>query len=99
MHNFKEEVSRHGTAGALQNSRSQPPLCRGQASVQYQLPGHELRAAATRHMEYLDSAATYCTMPLALSLDLASSARSDGIQYKAGIHQVCACPTPAATGG
>ena len=47
-------------------------------------------------MEYLDSAATYCGVPLALSLDLASTIRDDGIQYRAGIHQVrAATPLPS----
>lgn len=48
----------------------------------------QVKAKATRNMDYLDSAATYCNVPLALSLDLASDARDDGIQYRAGLYKV-----------
>ena len=48
----------------------------------------QIRAKATRNMDYLDSAAMYCSVPVALSLDLASDVRDDGIQYRAGFHQV-----------
>ena len=41
------------------------------------------------NQEYLDSAASYNTVPMAMSLDLASKDRPDGIQYRVGLHQVC----------
>lgn len=53
----------------------------------------QVRAKATRNMDYLDSAAMYCNIPLALSLDLASDVRDDGIQYRAGLHQASRFPS------
>ena len=47
----------------------------------------QIKAKATRNIDYLDSSATYCNIPLALSLDLSSDVRDDGIQYRAGLHQ------------
>ena len=42
--------------------------------------------------EALDSAASYCRVPMSSSLDLASHTRQDGIQYRVGLHQVCLSP-------
>ncbi len=53
-----------------------------------------MRAKAVRNMQYLDSAAAYSTVPLAVSLDLCSVVRGDGIQYRAGFHQARQLPTP-----
>lgn len=86
-HEFREEVRDRGAAAALMCTKHQP-IWKGLAELKYQLPGHEVRALATRSIEYLDSAATYCWLPSAMSLDLASLPRSDGIQYRAGVHQV-----------
>lgn len=54
----------------------------------------QIKAKATRNMDYLDSAATYCNIPLALSLDLSSDVRDDGIQYRAGLHQASNSSSP-----
>lgn len=63
---------------------------KSQAWAKYQLPGHDLVASTAWNQEYLDSAANYSTVPMALSLDLASKDRPDGIQYRVGLHQVSA---------
>lgn len=69
--------------------RSKPAL-KSQAWAKYQLPGHDLIGSTAWNQEYLDSAANYSTVPMALSLDLASKDRPDGIQYRVGLHQVSA---------
>ncbi|DBB16646.1 TPA: hypothetical protein ACH3X3_014900 [Trebouxia sp. C0006] len=69
--------------------RSKPAL-KSQAWAKYQLPGHDLVGSTAWNQEYLDSAANYSTVPMALSLDLASKDRPDGIQYRVGLHQVSA---------
>lgn len=38
--------------------------------------------------EYLDGAAEYCLVPLTLTLDVLSDDRSDGLQYRMGLHHV-----------
>lgn len=58
------------------------------AWAKYQLPGHDLVGSTAWNQDYLDSAATYCAVPMAMSLDLASKDRPDGIQYRVGLHQV-----------
>jgi hypothetical protein len=77
--------------------RSKPAL-KSQAWAKYQLPGHDLVGSTAWNQEYLDSAANYSTVPMALSLDLASKDRPDGIQYRVGLHQVlvaCNCNSKA----
>lgn len=64
------------------------PAVKSQAWAKYQLPGHDLVGSAAWNQEYVDSAASYNTVPMAMSLDLASKDRPDGIQYRAGLHQV-----------
>ena len=65
------------------------PAVKSQAWARYQLPGHDLVGSSAWNQEYLDSAASYNTVPMAMSLDLASKDRPDGIQYRVGLHQVC----------
>lgn len=62
---------------------------KSQVWAKYQLPGHDLVGSSAWNQEYLDSAASYNTVPMAMSLDLASKDRPDGIQYRVGLHQVC----------
>lgn len=64
------------------------PAVKSQAWAKYQLPGHDLVGSAAWNQEHVDSAACYNTVPMAMSLDLASKDRPDGIQYRAGLHQV-----------
>lgn len=57
------------------------------------LPGHDVTASVGSNLDYVDSAGEYARVPLAMSLDLASQDRADGLQYKVGVHQVCATAT------
>lgn len=57
------------------------------------LPGHDITASVGSNLDYVDSAGEYARVPLTLSLDLASHDRLDGLQYKVGVHQVCAPAT------
>ncbi|KAK9808249.1 hypothetical protein WJX73_003474 [Symbiochloris irregularis] len=66
--------------------------------LQQQLPGHQLNATVSHRGSYLDSAASECYVPLAMSLDLASNDRPDGIQYRAGLHQVSAPEAECSSG-
>ena len=50
--------------------------------------GHDLVGSIAWNEEALDSAASYCRVPMSSSVDLASHTRQDGIQYRVGIHQV-----------
>lgn len=68
------------------------PALKAQAFAKYQLPGHDLVGSTAWNQEYLDSAAKYSAVPMAMSLDLASKDRPDGIQYRVGVHQVCPFP-------
>lgn len=65
-----------------------PPF-KGKATLKHQFAGHDLMATVALNEEFLDSAAAYCRVPVFSSLDVASQDRQDGIQYRAGIHQVC----------
>ena len=51
------------------------------------VPGR-CQALAAWNGEFLDSAAAYCVVPLAVALDVGSTERADGIQYRLGLHQV-----------
>ncbi len=53
-------------------------------------------AQAGYHQDYVDSNGEYAHVPLALSLDLASQYRADGLQYRVGLHQVCRDCQPGA---
>jgi hypothetical protein len=56
------------------------------------------QASAAWNAEFLDSAAAYCGVPLALGLDVCSAKRADGIQYRLGLHQArLPCPRPYST--
>ena len=57
--------------------------------LQQQLPGHAVRVTFARACQYVDAAARGCTIPQAASLDVCSTGRADGIQYRAGLHKVC----------
>ncbi|KAK9806896.1 hypothetical protein WJX72_006721 [[Myrmecia] bisecta] len=76
--------------GDTADSSSQPPLTKGRVWAKHDTTHHELMASAAWGQEYLDSAASYCPVPLTLSMDVASKARADGMQYRAGVHQVYA---------
>lgn len=85
LHEFREAAAADGMVAVLDSGH---PLCKGWAAAKWQLPKHELQAAVSRNLDHLDSAAAYCHLPLALSLDLCSQPREDGIQYRAGLHRV-----------
>jgi hypothetical protein len=61
---------------------------RGHATLRCALPGHDLSATAGVGLPYLDSTGEAARVPLAVSLDLASHDRGDGLQYRVGLHQV-----------
>lgn len=61
---------------------------KAQAWLKYQLPGHDFVGTSAWNQDYVDSAASYCTVPHTLSCDLASKDRPDGIQYRVGLHKV-----------
>ena len=89
MHDLRDSA-KELSGGDTKTSRaaySQPAL-KSQAWIKHQLPGHDLVGTAARNQDYLDSAANYSTVPLSLSLDIASKDRPDGIQYRVGVHQV-----------
>ncbi|DBA99922.1 TPA: hypothetical protein ACH3X1_013804 [Trebouxia sp. C0004] len=79
-----------GKGTKKRHARGSKPALKSQAWAKYQLPGHDLVGSTAWNQEYLDSAANYSTVPMALSLDLASKDRPDGIQYRVGLHQVSA---------
>ena len=58
------------------------------ASLRCVLPGHDLTATAGYNLQYVDSTGDVSHVPLAVSLDLASHDRQDGLQYRVGLHQV-----------
>ena len=60
------------------------------ASLRTSLPGHDLTATLGRNLDYVDSSGEYARVPLAASVDLSSHDRSDGLQYRVGLHQVSA---------
>lgn len=70
--------------------------CMGHASLRCVLPGHDLTATAGYNLQYVDSTGDVSHVPLAVSLDLASHDRQDGLQYRVGLHQV---RVPVAGGG
>ena len=62
--------------------------CMAHATLRCALPGHDLTATAGYNLQYVDSAGDVSHVPLAVSLDLASHDRQDGLQYRVGLHQV-----------
>lgn len=75
------------------NTEQSKPAYKAQAWLRYHLPGHDLVGTTAWNQEYVDSAASYCTVPHTVSCDLASTDRPDGIQYRVGLHQVCVALT------
>jgi hypothetical protein len=62
--------------------------CTAHATLRYGLPGHDLSATAGYNLRYADNTGDVAHVPLAVSLDLASHDRQDGLQYRVGLHQV-----------
>lgn len=60
------------------------------AALRSTLPGHDLTACLGHNLDYVDSSGEYARVPLATSVDLSSHDRSDGLQYRVGLHQVSA---------
>ncbi len=89
-------VSTAGGGGASRPRRrrghaANPPElepCMAHASLRCVLPGHDLTATAGYNLQYVDSTGDVSHVPLAVSLDLASHDRQDGLQYRVGLHQV-----------
>jgi hypothetical protein len=78
---------------------SSPPVdedcCAAHGSLRLSLPGHDLSATVGRNMDYVESSGDYARVPLAVSLDLSSLDRPDGLQYRLGLYQVTAPLTEA----
>ena len=81
----------HSTSPANGPTASRRPCARAAArclqAAEACVAGH-WQALAAWNGEFLDSAAAYCVVPLALALDVGSTERADGIQYRLGLHQV-----------
>lgn len=73
---------------------------RSHTTLRCVLPGHDLSATAGYNLQYVDSTGDVSHVPLAVSLDLASHDRQDGLQYRAGLHQVrlCVCVCASVSG-
>ena len=82
---LRDRVERRADRGG----QKRKPALKSQAWAKYHLPGHDLIGSAAWNQEYLDSAANYSTVPMAMSLDAVSKDRPDGIQYRLGVHKVC----------
>ena len=83
----------NGGASAAPASRPLPPVPElgpytAHAALRCALPGHDLTATAGYNLAYVDSAGDASHVPLAVSLDLSSHDRADGLQYRVGLHQV-----------
>jgi hypothetical protein len=74
---------------------------RSHTTLRCVLPGHDLSATAGYNLQYVDSTGDVSHVPLAVSLDLASHDRQDGLQYRVGLHQVrlCVCVHQSAAAG
>ena len=83
---IKQKSRRALKRGSAEQSKS---AYKSQAWLKYHLPGHDVVGTAAWNQDYVDSAASYCTVPTTVSCDLASKDRPDGIQYRVGLHQVC----------
>ena len=81
--------SDHWRQPAAEPAAEQPLSSR--VCLQQQLPGHSVRVVLATDCTYVDSAASDMRVPLALSLDVLSKDRADGIQYRAGLHKVRLC--------
>lgn len=78
-------------AAAAVSTPGGPPVlepCTAHATLRCALPGHDLSATAGYNLSYLDSTGDAAHVPLAVSLDLSSHDRQDGLQYRVGLHQV-----------
>jgi len=64
---------------------------RGRVWLTAPLPaGHDARLSVAKGCPFVDGAASYEVVPLAVAADVASRPRADGIQYRVGLHQVWA---------
>ena len=92
-HDLRDDI-KHQVGRGIKRSHAgkSKPAFKSQAWAKYQLPGHDVVGSTAWNQEYLDSAANYSTVPMAMSLDLASKDRPDGIQYRVGLHQVLLKP-------
>lgn len=82
-----------GSSGGLAPVAKLPPVPElepytAHATLRCTLPGHDLTATAGYNLPYLDSGGDASHVPLAVSLDLSSHDRADGLQYRVGLHQV-----------
>ncbi|KAH7622361.1 hypothetical protein NADE_004948 [Nannochloris sp. 'desiccata'] len=90
--------SRNSIGIADVSSSSSPPdeeCCATHGTLRLSLPGHDLSATVGRNMDYVESSGDYARVPLAVSLDLSSLDRPDGLQYRLGLYQVTAPLTEA----
>jgi hypothetical protein len=69
--------------------------CAAHGTLRLSLPGHDLSATVGRNMDYVESSGDYARVPFAVSLDLSSLDRPDGLQYRMGLYQVTAPLTEA----
>lgn len=81
-----------GSSGGSRQSKGGDSLA-AHIVLKAALPGHDLTAAVGHNMDYVESSGDYARVPLAVSLDLSSLDRADGLQYRVGLHQVTAPPT------
>jgi len=91
--------SRKGVGIADVSNNSSPvtdeECCAAHGTLRLSLPGHDLSATVGRNMDYVESSGDYARVPLAVSLDLSSLDRPDGLQYRLGLYQVTAPLTEA----
>jgi hypothetical protein len=84
-----------GQQHSLNTTAIDEECCAAHGSLRLALPGHDLSATVGRNMDYVESSGDYARVPLAVSLDLSSLDRPDGLQYRLGLYQVTAPLTEA----
>lgn len=69
------------------------------SSVRMDVHGHSIGASLATNLDVGDCGGEYARVPKALSLDISTTTSQDGLQYRAGVHQVTAPSLDGSYGG
>ena len=69
------------------------------SSVRMDVHGHSIGASLATNLDVGDSGGEYARVPKAVSLDISTTTSQDGLQYRAGVHQVTAPSLDGSYGG
>ncbi len=69
------------------------------SSVRMDVHGHSIGASLATNLDVADCTGEYARVPKAVSLDISTTTSQEGLQYRAGVHQVTAPSLDGSYGG